>query len=203
MATTIPTLRVLLRHRGGRFLSVLRQVVLARSSRPLRQMSTEAQCSYGDVDSSVAKQGLESTVEMLRAAGVFLPWETFKGRKPIVRGGRHNPAPAADFVNRRVSAVWHKQTSGSTSKLTLVPKHPAHSLHRECYYSMASSQFVVREQRWISMSPIPPSASGITRHIWNGRRGFKVHRCYAVPGNRAESRNHRVVTSDLLSGCCI
>ena len=56
----------------------------------------------------------------LREQGVYVTYEEFKGRKPIVRGARSMPVSSRDFDNPYVRRDFTLQTSGSTGLATYV-----------------------------------------------------------------------------------
>ena len=188
-----------LRRREERFLDLLRRVVFDRPAHPLHRMMREARCLYGDIEHGIAAKGLEPTLELLRGEGVFISADEFKGRKAIVRGGRHIPAKTSDFVNPLSRPAWHKETSGTTGTPTRLPKSVAASAQHEYYRAVSLRQFGVGGRRWFSLAPILPSTHGITQQIWNQKMGLRVHRWFAAPGNRPESRYHRAVTRMFLA----
>ena len=83
-----------LRHREFRFLELLRSVVFERPKHPLHQMMLEARCSYVDIESGISRKGLESTLELLCAAGVFVSADELKAEKQLFEtAGISRPRP--------------------------------------------------------------------------------------------------------------
>jgi len=72
-----------------------------------------------DLPPLVARDGLEATLERLLAAGIYVTFEEFKGRQPIVRGGIEL-TPAPRFDNPRRSSHYVAQSGGSTGEPTRV-----------------------------------------------------------------------------------
>jgi hypothetical protein len=62
----------------------------------------------------VKDRGLDSTLTALRAAGVFVTFEEFKGRTPIVREGRVFPVTDRDFDNPFLKPDYVSLSGGST-----------------------------------------------------------------------------------------
>ena len=73
--------------RDDNFLKVMRRGVFGNPRSPYLPLLRAAQCEYPDIESSVRNQGLEATLEMLRAAGVYFSFEEYKGLQPVVRDG--------------------------------------------------------------------------------------------------------------------
>lgn len=74
---------------GGRneaFVDRLRRDVFAKPAGPYAKLLRHAGCELGDLEASVAKDGLEDTLTRLFHAGVYLTVDEFKGRKPAKRG---------------------------------------------------------------------------------------------------------------------
>lgn len=103
-----------LAERNTRFLSIARRAIYPNPRSPYREMLRLAGCEYGDLESSVQTRGLEATLEELRAAGVYVTFEEYKGRHPIVRGGRAIEADERAFDNPLTSSVYEGRTGGST-----------------------------------------------------------------------------------------
>jgi hypothetical protein len=73
-----------------------------------------AGCEKGDVAALVRKQGLDAALLTLRRSGVYVSFEEFKGRAPLVRNGREVPSKPSDFANPFLSQRFVGKTSGST-----------------------------------------------------------------------------------------
>ena len=108
------TVRARLAGRGAGFLEALRSRLLASPASPYRALFAAAGCTVGDVERMVGEAGLEATLEALRAAGVYVTFEEFKGRTPIVREGREIPVTARAFDNPSLGRYYRGTTSGST-----------------------------------------------------------------------------------------
>ena len=54
----------------------------------LRHRMSLAGCQPGDVRNMVRTKELETTLRELREAGVYITFEEYKGRKPLVRNGK-------------------------------------------------------------------------------------------------------------------
>ncbi len=105
-----------LRDREQQFLNSLELFVYSNSRSPYRRLLDTAQCTFGDVRSMLAADGLERTLRALRAAGVYVAFDEFKGLRPIVRGGQEIAARPEDFDNPNVSRYHTVTTGGSTGR---------------------------------------------------------------------------------------
>jgi hypothetical protein len=68
----------------------------------------------------IRAKGLEETLRELREAGVYVTFEEFKGREPIVRAGQVIPVQARDFDNPYLSYYYQTESGGTTSAGTRV-----------------------------------------------------------------------------------
>lgn len=62
----------------------------------------------------VAQKGLEGALRALRDAGVYITFEEFKGRKPIVRNGLTLAVKPSDFDQPRIRRDITMRTGGSS-----------------------------------------------------------------------------------------
>jgi hypothetical protein len=105
-----------LREREQNFLNSLELFVYGNPRSPYRGLLEAAQCTFGDVRSMLAADGLDATLRALRAADVYVAFDEFKGLRPIVRGGRVIDARPEDFDNPNVSRYHTVTTGGSTGR---------------------------------------------------------------------------------------
>ncbi|HXJ80585.1 MAG TPA: hypothetical protein VMS64_18140 [Candidatus Methylomirabilis sp.] len=123
-ALTVEDARRLVRermeHRAENFLGLLEHAVYGHPPSPYRRLLGMAGCELGDVRALLRDKGLEGALRDLRAAGVYVTFEEFKGRTPIVRNGVSIPVTAGDFDNPSARRDFALQTGGSTGPATLV-----------------------------------------------------------------------------------
>jgi len=79
-----------------------------------------ARCEMGDIENMVRAKGLEGTLQALREAGVYITFEEFKGREPMVRNGKVFPIKAKDFDNPYLRCYYESTTGGTTGVGTRV-----------------------------------------------------------------------------------
>jgi hypothetical protein len=115
------TVAARLARREASFLDLLARGVYGRPTSVYRALLHLAGCERGDVERLVRHEGVEGALRTLYQAGVYLTVDEFKGRRPVVRGGRI-VAQAPDGVrNRSTGPRVPGGTSGSRGVPTPVP----------------------------------------------------------------------------------
>ena len=121
---TLDDARQIVRERMDRreenFLRVVERGIYAHASSPYLPLLRMAGCELGDLRALVRTRGLEGALRELRAAGVYITFEEFKGRAPIVRNGMTIPVKSRDFDNPCARRDFTLQTGGSTGIATSV-----------------------------------------------------------------------------------
>ena len=100
--------------REERFVEKLETTVFSNPASPYFRLFKSAGCEPEDVRRLVRREGIESALEELRRAGIFVSWEEFKGWKPVCRGSQTFAVRARDFDNPVVREHF-SATSGGTS----------------------------------------------------------------------------------------
>jgi len=100
--------------REQNFLRIVEQSVYAHPGSPYLPMLRMAGCEFGDLQNLVSRTGLENALRQLRQEGVYVTFEEFKGRKPMVRNGQTFAVKPRDFDNPRMRPHLFMQTGGST-----------------------------------------------------------------------------------------
>lgn len=109
--------------REENFMRVVERSVYGYPRSPYLALLKLAGCELGDLRALVNDKGLEGALGTLRKQGVYVTYEEFKGRKPIVRDGTTIPVKARDFDNPFASRDFTLQTSGSTGLATYVSQN--------------------------------------------------------------------------------
>jgi len=99
-------------HREDSFLNVARHLIYAHHRGPLCLLLHWAGCEYGDLERLVRQDGVENTLERLRAQGVYVTHDEFTGTTPLCRSGLSLDTRARDFDNPFLTG---KGLAGSTS----------------------------------------------------------------------------------------
>ena len=101
-------------HREENFLRMARDSIYGHPNSPYLALLKLAGCELGDLRKLVRMEGLEGALGKLRDTGVYVTFEEFKGRRPIIRGSQHIPVNAMDFDNPFARRDFSLQTGGST-----------------------------------------------------------------------------------------
>lgn len=109
-----------LANRGANLLQLVERSIYGNPESPYLALLKRAGCSLSDFKELVKQKGVEGALTDLRAAGVYVTFEEFKGRKPIVRGSFELPVTTRDFDNPGLRRDFTVQTGGSTGLSTLV-----------------------------------------------------------------------------------
>lgn len=101
-------------HRAENFLRLLERSVYPIPHSPYRALLKHAGCELEDVRAMVCTRSLETALHELRAQGVYVTFEEFKGRKPIVRNGLTLQVTPRDFDNPAAGRDFSLTTGGSS-----------------------------------------------------------------------------------------
>lgn len=107
-------------HRDERFLRMADRSIYRHPPSPYLALLKTAGCELGDLQQMIRLKGLEGALRELRGAGVYVTYEEFKGRKPIVRHGHEIPVTARDFDNPFAQRHLAFETGGSTGTASKV-----------------------------------------------------------------------------------
>jgi hypothetical protein len=106
--------------RDTNFLRLMERGVFGYLKSPYRPLLEYAGCGLEDIRNMVRAKGLEATLLKLRESGVYITFEEYKGRKPLVRNGKVFDIQPRQFDNPFLSRHYHGTTSGSTGPGTRV-----------------------------------------------------------------------------------
>jgi hypothetical protein len=109
-----------LENRNANFLHIARSAIYDNPRSGYLPLLEMAGCEFGDLEASVADKGLEATLRLLRAEGVYVSFEEYKGRRPMVRGGRTIELDEQAFDNPLTSKAYEGTTGGTTGVGTRV-----------------------------------------------------------------------------------
>jgi len=109
-----------LAERETTFLRVLERGVFGHPWSPYLPLLRAAGGTLGDVRDMVRTQGLDDSLRTLRAEGVYVSFEEFKGRQPIHRTGLTLSVAPHDFDNPYLRRAYQSETGGSTGAGTRV-----------------------------------------------------------------------------------
>ena len=160
-ADCLGLLRHQLENRESTFLDTLRRVVFDNPGHPYRQMFHLAQCSHQDLANLIKRDGLEAALGQLRAAGVSLSQDEFKGATPIVRQGREIPASPESFRNPLAHGTMQHVTSGSRGRAIQSFRSSKFLLHQEAMHELVVREFGLKDRAQVVLRSTLPSALGL------------------------------------------
>jgi hypothetical protein len=108
------------------FLRIVRRAVFKYPKSPYLPLMRLAGCEYGDLEKMVKADGLECALLSLREAGVYVDFEEFKGRKPMVRGSQAFQVTTSDFENPYMKTHYQAETGGTTGAGRRIPMELDH-----------------------------------------------------------------------------
>jgi hypothetical protein len=125
------TVRERLERREQNLLDIVERCIYGWPRSPYLALLKRAGCELGDLRALVKQKGLEGALRDLREEGVYVTFEEFKGRAPIVRNGLTIPVDARDFDNPFARRDFETQTGGSTGSAINVGANVDHIADRQ------------------------------------------------------------------------
>lgn len=110
-----------LSEREANFLRLIKHGIYENPRSPYQKLVRHARCTYDDLEKMTRAHGIEETLQALRRAGVFVTFEEFKGREPIVRDGLEMNVTPRDFDNPFLKHYYYGYSGGSSGAGTRVP----------------------------------------------------------------------------------
>jgi hypothetical protein len=193
-ADPMAALRWNLEHREEHFLDLARRIVFSNPRHPYHEMFRMAGCSAEDLAAEVGSNGLEGALEKLYAAGVYLTHDEFKGKTPLIRGGREIPCGPQALLNPLVRGGMVSSSSGSRSRGTKTAKSPEYQAYREVHYHLLRREFELADRTAVQVCPILPSATGLGYNLRCIRAGQKPAKWFAQSGHWRDEGHYRLVT---------
>jgi hypothetical protein len=157
-----------LANRAGMFRTFVERSIFRNTASPYLWLFNRAGIGLKELDAMLALEGLEATLIRLRAAGVFVTFEEFKGRIPIVRDGATLNVTAHSFDNPDLGGHLRASTSGSTGAPTrlaidlnnVIDRAPALMLVLEAHNLLGAPSAL-----WRSILPSIAAISSILRGV--------------------------------------
>ena len=192
------TVREQLQRREATFLETARRVVFAEPAHPYHEMFRLAGCGFQDLAQVVLREGLEPALEKLRAQGVYLSHDEFKGTRPIVRSGRLIEGGPARFRNPLAPGNLESRSSGSRSGGVITRRSATHRRHTEAYHGLFDREFGLAGSCQITVKPILPASDGFNGSLRGLRSGATLDRWFSHAGAEPDSRHYRWATHALV-----
>jgi hypothetical protein len=103
------------------FLEMVATAIWPFPDHPYRRLLDGAGWSLDTLRESVERRGVDDTLRALLDDGVYLTYDEFKGRKPLIRRGVETRCGEHDFDNRTIMPSYVERTGGSRSRGSAVP----------------------------------------------------------------------------------
>jgi hypothetical protein len=184
---SLQVLKIRIENRSQAFLGIIRTGIYANLNSPYLALLQAAGCEPGDIEASVRKDGIESTLLTLRKAGVYLSFDEFKKSSEVVRGSRHFRFKPSDFDNPNTPSSIQKSSSGSRSggnRTTYDIRNLAETAYRRLPLLAANR---ISDQPVGIYKPILPASSGISNLLWQWKVGKPAVRWF-TPVNEKQVR---------------
>jgi len=194
------TVRRRLDSRDDAFLRLLERGVFGYPRSPYLALLRRAGCGFADVREMVRRRGLEATLVALREAGVYVTFEEFKGRRPIVRGGLELRVRAQDFNNpylRHHYEAWSGGTTGPGTRVPIELDQLAARVHQRVLVYEAHGLLNAPTALWRGLLP---EVTGLSNLLQGARMG-NVPRRWFVPVTPAQVRQplrYRLATRHII-----
>ncbi|MBA7566016.1 MAG: hypothetical protein GH159_00325 [Dehalococcoidia bacterium] len=160
-----------LRNRERNFLNFVQKGIYQNPESPYIKLLQMAGCEFGDMASLVNKEGIEATMRKLLAEGVYLSWEEFKGKKEVVRGGRHFQFKEAEFDNPFLARNIENSSGGSRSPGTRIMMNFDRFAYQAAHTAVAFAAHGIWGRPIIIWMPILPSGAGLAATFWLAKTG--------------------------------
>ena len=167
------------REREANFLGVLERGVFAVPHSPYGRLMAHAGLESEDVRRLVYAEGLEGALEQLRAAGVGLTLEEFRGLRPIVRPGLELAVRPGDFDNPLVRPLHLGGTGGSRGKSRRVLFDLDHRTAQAEQQTLFLESFGLRGRPTAVWRPVPPGMAGVAGVLSGAKVGQPLERWFS------------------------
>jgi hypothetical protein len=165
------TIRRRLAEREANFLRLVEKGIFGYPRSPYLPLLKMAGCELGDIQNMVRAKGLEETLCSLRAAGVYVSFEEFKGREPMVRNGHVIPVQLRDFDNPYISHCYYAESGGTTGAGTRVGVELDYLADQTNHVMLTRHAHGILDAPTILWRPILPACSGMNNVLRNVRLG--------------------------------
>jgi len=198
VADPMGALRFQMEHREEHFLDLARRIVFANPQHPYHEMFRIAGCTEQDLADEVARHGLEAALARLLDAGVYLTHDEFKGRTPIVRGGREIPSTPAAFLSPLVHGYIETRSGGSRGRAIPARQSTDLSVYRTVYQLLEMREFALAGRARALVRPILPSSLGIQNSLAANFVSQRTRKWFAPQNRLRESWHYRAMTDALV-----
>jgi hypothetical protein len=155
--------------RDAGFLQLIEKGVYGYARSPYLSLLRLAQVELGDIRTMLRARGVEGTLRALREAGVYVTFEEFKGREPLVRHGREIAIEPRDFDNPFLSCCYQTRSGGTTGAGTRVTTDLAQLAAIAPNFKLAFDAYGVLGAPAVIWRGVFPDGSGIGHVLLHSR----------------------------------
>ena len=186
--------------RENAFIRFAQGPLIASPHSPYPRLFRAAGCEPGDLPRLVRERGLDAALLALRSAGVYVSFEEFKGRSPLVRNGQEIAVQPSDFANPFLSQSYGGTTSGSTGAPSYTSTALGHlALQAEHRLVALAAHGLVGAPAAI-WRPILPAGSGLNNVLRGARIGQPPLRWFVPESGRTALRFRAATAAAVVVG---
>jgi hypothetical protein len=182
--------------RDTNFLGLVQHDVFENPRTPYYHLLRRAGCTFRDLEESVRREGLEGTLERLRAEGVYLTHDEVKGGT-VRRGSTEIANDPAATARPNSPGGLESISSGSRSKGTATLASNAYRRHREAYEMLARKEWGVAGRATAVLQSVLPAPGGLIASTSLHHCGQPAEHWFAIGKSWREEFHYRFVTAFL------
>ena len=145
---------------------------------PYRPLLDRAGRSFDNVRALIQTHGVEQALQVLKYDGIYVNFEEFKGRRPIVRGDLVIQVTERDFDNPRMRGHYEGETGGSTGAGTRVAMDLD---HLRAMIEQSKVYLGVMKDESLPMAvwfPVLPASSGLSAVLMMTMLGLETQKWF-------------------------
>ncbi|MEP7362539.1 MAG: hypothetical protein ABI972_04730 [Acidobacteriota bacterium] len=197
-ADPVAPVREQMLHREERFLQMAKHV-LDNPKNLYRTLFDFAGCTYRDLEVAVRQKGIRKALDELLDAGVYVRHSEFRGREPLVRGGREIPWKLSDLDSPWGRGIVEHSTSGSTGASYKSTVGNASYVQREGYEALAFREFGFASRPRVLVSSILPSVWPLRAMIAWHHLGSPAQRWFALGVSASKAWHYKMASRFLVA----
>jgi hypothetical protein len=187
--------------REDHFLLMVERGVFNHPGSPYRPLFARAGCTFADVRQMVRTRGVEATLRALGDEGVYVTFEEFKGREPLVRGEYQASVTPASFSNPLLAHHYWTETSGSTGARTRVATSFARLADMAPYLVVANDAYGLTGAPRAVWRGMLPAGAGLNALLASTVAGDTTRRWFTplAAGDLTSSRKYPLATYAIIA----
>jgi hypothetical protein len=191
-----------LQDRSESFLRVIERGIYANPRSPYVKLLKHAGIDFTTIAALVRRDGVESTLDKLYDAGVYVTFEEFKGRQPVRRSGLEFRVRPEDFHNPLLARDYELRTGGSRSVGTRIIVDFDLLTHEAAYHSLSIECLGLAGRPVAIWYGVPPVVSGLKHLLRSAKIDQRVERWFSLSrlAARPETFKYFIFTKYALYG---